>query len=102
MPFLRLSAMRLWHAESWGERTVLGIGTSRSAASRLREPFEGLVPDDFQVLEFDRRQRFRWNPLVVVERIDWEVLAVHSDAPVRKLAAESLETEQKRKRTSRA
>jgi hypothetical protein len=49
-----------------------------------------LVPVGFEVLEWDRRDRFRWSPGVFVERIDWEVLAVHSDAPVRKMAEEYL------------
>jgi DNA-binding response OmpR family regulator len=90
LPFLRLSAMSMKNPEAWEHRSLLGLGAGRSAAHRLREPFEGLVPDDFEVLEWGRNEYFRWNPLIHVDRIDWEVLAVHSDAPVRKLAAEHL------------
>jgi hypothetical protein len=32
----------------------------------------------------------------VVDRIDWEMLTVHADAPVRKLAAEQLGKDEKK------
>jgi hypothetical protein len=33
--------------------------------------------------------------VIVIERDDWEMLAVHSDAPVRKMARERLSREKK-------
>jgi CheY-like chemotaxis protein len=95
-PFLRLSAMSMRNPEAWDHRVDLWIPPGRSATNRLREPFEGLVPDDFEVLESGHNERFRWNPLIHVDRIGWEVLAVHSDARVRKLAAEHLASGDKR------
>jgi CheY-like chemotaxis protein len=98
LPFLRLSAMSMRHRESWGEKVALGFGKSTAAPSRLRQVFDGLVPDDFGVIEWDRKERFRWSPLIAIERIDWEVLALHSDGLVRKLAAEWLGTGEKKGR----
>ena len=56
---------------------------------RVREPIKGLVPEEFQVIEGDKRKPFRLNPEIVVEATDWERLARHPDSGVRDLAAQA-------------
>jgi hypothetical protein len=89
-PFLFLSAMSMRNPGAWGTSDALGMQRSKAGKSRLRAAFDGCVPAGFDPLEFDRKGRYRWHPSIVVERIDWEVLVRHADAPVRKLASEQL------------
>ncbi len=74
--------------DAWSSRSALGLGESRSATSRLREPFEGLAPEGFEVFEGDRKGSFRLNPRVVVAEVDWDALAEHPDPGVARVAAE--------------
>ena len=72
--------------EAWSSRDGLGISTSRSATTRVRELFDGLVPADFQVIESDGRGSLRLNPQIRVETIDWDALAQHPDPDVARVA----------------
>jgi CheY-like chemotaxis protein len=72
----------------WTARAALGVGESRAETTRLREPFEGLAPAGFDVIETDRRGSLRLNPAVVVERVDWDVLFEHPDPGVARVASE--------------
>ena len=74
---------------SWSDRYELGIGDDRSMTTRVREPFKGLVPEGFQVIEGDKRKQFRLNPEIVVEATDWERLARHPDSGIRNIAAQA-------------
>ena len=51
---LRCIVVRERDLEAWSSRDALGIGANRAATTLIREPFEGLVPDGFVVLEGDR------------------------------------------------
>jgi DNA-binding response OmpR family regulator len=85
---LHLVAVHKRAAGLWEARDALGFGRSRNAPSRVREAFDGLVPEDFEVIEGDRRGQFRLNPAIVVEPVAWDALLSHPDVEVRKIAAE--------------
>ena len=72
----------------YSSREALGFGKSRNATSRVRETFEGLVPEGFEVIEGDRRGGFRLNPEIEVEAVDWGGLEGHPDPGVRRIAGE--------------
>jgi hypothetical protein len=74
--------------EAWSSRDALGIGTSRNATTRVREPFDGLVPAGFQVIESDGRGSLRLNPQIVLESVDWDALTQHPDPDVARVALE--------------
>jgi CheY-like chemotaxis protein len=74
--------------DGWASRAALGLGTSRSAGTHVREAFAGLVPAGFEVLEADKRGNCRLNPEIVVETIDWSALAEHPDGAIKRLAVE--------------
>jgi len=92
-PFAVLLRAVLAHeraAGSWTDKYELGIGDDRAMTNRVREPFKGLVPERFAVLEGDRRKQFRLNPAIVVERVNWEEMAKHPHAAIRNVAAQAL------------
>ncbi len=85
---LRCVSAHMRKAGSWSTREALGIPRDRDSVSRVRSTFKDLVPEGFKLIEGDRRRSFRLNPGVVVERVEWEVLAEHSNELVRKIAKE--------------
>jgi CheY-like chemotaxis protein len=85
---LRCLVARERSPEAWSSREALGIARSRNATTYIREAFDGLVPDGFQAIEGDRRGNVRLNPEIVVERVDWDVLAEHPDPSVARVALE--------------
>ncbi len=91
LPFLvvlRCAAARERSPEAWSSREALGIAASRNATTYVREAFAGFVAEGFQVIESDGRGSLRLNPRIVVERIDWDVLAEHPDPGVARVAIE--------------
>lgn len=58
----------------------------RWVASRIRDAFKGAVPEGFEIVEGDRNGRFRLNPAVVIERVEWGELAKHPEGAVGKIA----------------
>jgi CheY-like chemotaxis protein len=76
---------------TWSARAYLYIGRSNNATTRIREPFKKHVAEGFQVIEADWDGNYRLNPAVVIERVEWGVLAEHPNAQIRKLAKEQRE-----------
>ena len=84
---LRLVVVREKSAEGWASREELGLESgNRDATSRIREIFEGLVPEGFNPVEGDGRGQFRLNPGIVVERVEWGALRGHPSAGVKRVA----------------
>ncbi len=54
---------------------------------RIREAFKGLLPPGFAIIEEGGRM-FRLNPSVVIDRVEWGVLAGHPEVQVQKMAKE--------------
>jgi hypothetical protein len=51
--------------------------------------FAGLIPDGFEVLEKDGFGGYGVNPLIVVEPVNREALAAHSDVSLRNVASKA-------------
>jgi DNA-binding response OmpR family regulator len=85
---LRAIVARERWPDAWSTRASLYIGGSRNATTRIREPFKGLVPDGFDVLESDHLGRFRLSPAVVIEKVDWAAMVEHPNVQIRKIARE--------------
>jgi CheY-like chemotaxis protein len=83
---LRCAVAHLRSAGTWTGRDALGIGSSRSATTQIRQTFDGLVPEGFEVLEGDGRGSVRLNPAIVLEPVDFEALAKHPDPAVARIA----------------
>jgi len=77
-------------AGAWSDRYELGIGEDRGMTTRVREPFKGLVPVGFQVIEGDGRKQFRLNPQIVTVATEWQRLAKHPDPTIRNIAVQAL------------
>jgi CheY-like chemotaxis protein len=91
VPLLRAIVLRERSPGAWSAREALYMSKSNNATTRINQPFRGLVPDGFLVLESDGGGSFRLNPAVVVEQIDWAALAESANAQIRKLAKEQRE-----------
>ena len=87
-PLLRLIIAYQRASGEWQSREALGIVRSQDATSRIRSALKGLLPDGSKVVEDDHNGRFRLNPAVHVGRVDWDRLAEHPDAAVRKIVEE--------------
>jgi CheY-like chemotaxis protein len=74
--------------EAYADRAYLRISPSGSGTSRIREPFKGLVPDGFEVLERGAGKQYRLNPAIVIEHVGWLVLAENPEVHIRKIALE--------------
>jgi DNA-binding response OmpR family regulator len=85
---LRVVMAGLRKRVEWATHHELGIDRKPEVPSRVRSAFAELVPAGFEVVESDRDGRYRLNPRVVVERIDWATLEQHSNAMVQKMATE--------------
>jgi CheY-like chemotaxis protein len=84
---LRLVAAREKSAEGWASRDELGLESgNRDATTRIREVFEGLVPEGVNPVEGDGRGEFRLNLGIAVERVEWEALKGHPSLAVKKVA----------------
>ena len=83
---LRLVAAHEREAGAWTSRALLGI-TQRDTTTRVREAFEGVVPEGFDVIEGDKRGNFRLDPRVV-GRVEWGKLEGHPDPGVGKVVGE--------------
>jgi hypothetical protein len=88
LALLRFVVARSRDLEAWSSREALGIATSRNVTTYIREAFDGLVPEDFEVIEGDRRGNVRLNPQIVVEPVLWDALAQHPDPGVARVAME--------------
>jgi CheY-like chemotaxis protein len=74
--------------DAYADKGYLRIRPGGSATTRMREPFKGLVPDGFEVLERGAAGQLRLNPAIVVEHVDWLVLAESPNDHIRKTAVE--------------
>lgn len=84
---LRFVVAREKSAEGWGSREELGLASgNRDATTRIREVFEGLVPEGLNPVEGDGRGQFRLNLRIAVERVDWEKLRGHPSGAVKRVA----------------
>ena len=83
---LRLVAVHERAAGTWTSRVAMGI-VQRDMTTRVREAFEGVLPEGFELVESDRRGNFRLNP-AVVGRVEWGALEGHPDPGVGKVVAE--------------
>ncbi len=83
---LRLIDAHLRTPGAWSTRQELGIGRSPEIPSRIREAFEGVFPEGFELMESDRAGKLRLNPEVGIGRIDWKALAGHPNAGVQRVA----------------
>lgn len=88
--FLRLVVAHQREPGSWSTKTALGWTRDRWIPSRIREAFKGAVPEGFEIVEGDGHARYRLNPAVVVESVDWKVLAGHAEVGVVKIAREEM------------
>ena len=62
----------------------------RATTTRIRVPFRGLVPNEFEVFEGDGRKRFRLNPAIVIDKTDWAKIAKHPDPAIAGIAEKAL------------
>jgi CheY-like chemotaxis protein len=85
---LRAIVAREQTKDGWSSADALGIGANRAATTHVREPFKGLVPAGFNVLQGDRHGSFRLNPLVFVVNVDWGALEKHPDPAVHRIVVE--------------
>ena len=84
---LRLVVAREKSAAGWGSREELGLdGTNRDATARIREIFEGIVPEGVNPVEKDGRGQFRLNLGIGVGGVEWDALKGHPSAAVRRVA----------------
>ena len=89
---LRVVVAGMQKRVEWATHHELGIARRPELPSRLRAALADFVPAGFEIVESDRDGRYRLNPRVVVEYIDWASLSRHSDPSVQKLAAEAGDT----------
>jgi hypothetical protein len=87
VPLLRVIAVHLRSPGMYSPKEYLRISPTNNATSRIREPFRGVVPADFEVLE-RAGGGYRLNPAIVVEHVGWKVLAEDPNPQIKKLAKE--------------
>jgi CheY-like chemotaxis protein len=88
VPLLRAIVVHERSPGMYSPKEYLRISPSGSATTRIREPFKGLVPEGFEVLEGSGGGAFRLNPALVVEHVDWVALAQHTNLQIKKIAKE--------------
>jgi CheY-like chemotaxis protein len=86
--FLRLVLEALRAPGSWHTLADLGFASNVVLPSRLRAAFAPVVPEGLDVLEKTGLDRYRLNPQVVVEHVDWRVLEADADQTVARVARE--------------
>jgi hypothetical protein len=86
--FLRLVLEALRARGSWHTIADLGFASNVVLPSRVRAAFAPLVPEAFDVLEKTGLDRYRLNPEVVVEHVEWRVLEADADQTVARVARE--------------
>jgi CheY-like chemotaxis protein len=72
----------------WHSAAKLGMTRNPWAPSRIQTELKELLPKGFRVVEANKPHRFRLNPAIAIERVDWAALGKHPLAEVRKIAAE--------------
>ena len=87
VPFVRLVVAHVRTPGSYVSTTALGMTKDKWVVIRIREAFKGMLPPGFAIIEEGGRM-FRFNPSVVVERVEWAVLAGHPEVQVQKMARE--------------
>ncbi len=86
--FLHMVAAHLRDPEAWTSAAKLGMARNDKATTRIRAALKELLPAEFEIVETQKTVGFRLNPGVVIARVDWEALAGHGQAAVRKIAGE--------------
>jgi DNA-binding response OmpR family regulator len=88
---VRLVANHLRAPDTYMTRAELGIGDQRHLVTDLHKALKDAIPHRYKVVEGDRQRRYRLNPEVLVEHVDWAKLGeTHPDEAVKRLAREML------------
>ncbi len=72
----------------WESATKLAMARNPWATSRIVTALKDVLPAGFRVIEANKPARFRLNPAIVIERVEWGALGKHPNAGVRKVAGE--------------
>ncbi len=92
---LRVVVARLRQGRGWIDREIVGLKKRSYLPGRLAKETRDALPEGMPLVEGGRGGQCRLHPLIEVE-VDWEKLADHPIAIVRKIAREEKERTERR------